>query len=447
MRVLYISGSIGLGHADRDLAIARELRRLDPEIEIDWLAGAPARDRIAEAGETLLPDCRLLDETAQAERVSDGFGFNVLGAIARSRGNPLEHLLAYRINRAWSGGRTSRASAADLTLFVGEPDDIPDRRFGLGLPNRRDHARHRYRFVGYVLRFDPADYADKQAVRRAHGYDDRPLIVAAIGGTAVGAGLLRLCADAHPHVAERVPDARMVLVCGRRCDPGQVHAPPGVEPLGYVPNLYGHLAACDAAIVQAGGTTTLELTALRRPFAYFPLANHFEQQLVAARIERHGAGHRLDFAQTTPTDVARTIVKLLGERVRWPPIRTDGAQRAARLIAALGQGAARMAQLAPPSPDMTTSPPWTAAYSSRAPLAANASGCAPTEPACSNSRPPSLERDTCPSPSTTQSASSAVRTGLRSTCSSRRRWSSSKASSTTAARSPARRPTSSASRR
>jgi predicted glycosyltransferase len=51
-RVLYISGSIDLGHARRDLAIARELRRLDPEVEIMWLAGDPARHLIAEAGET-----------------------------------------------------------------------------------------------------------------------------------------------------------------------------------------------------------------------------------------------------------------------------------------------------------------------------------------------------------------------------------------------------------
>jgi hypothetical protein len=51
-RVLYISGSIGLRHARRDLAIAREPRRLDPEVEIMWLAGKPARHLIAEAGET-----------------------------------------------------------------------------------------------------------------------------------------------------------------------------------------------------------------------------------------------------------------------------------------------------------------------------------------------------------------------------------------------------------
>jgi hypothetical protein len=48
-RVLYVSDSIGLGHAARDLAIARELRHQDPGIEIVWLAGDPARRLIADA--------------------------------------------------------------------------------------------------------------------------------------------------------------------------------------------------------------------------------------------------------------------------------------------------------------------------------------------------------------------------------------------------------------
>ena len=37
-RALYISSPIGLGHARRDVAIARELRRLHPDLGIDWLA-------------------------------------------------------------------------------------------------------------------------------------------------------------------------------------------------------------------------------------------------------------------------------------------------------------------------------------------------------------------------------------------------------------------------
>jgi predicted glycosyltransferase len=37
-RALYISSPIGLGHAQRDVAIAGELRTLHPDLEIDWLA-------------------------------------------------------------------------------------------------------------------------------------------------------------------------------------------------------------------------------------------------------------------------------------------------------------------------------------------------------------------------------------------------------------------------
>ena len=40
-RALYISSRIGLGHAQRDVAIAGELRKLHPDLEIDWLAQHP----------------------------------------------------------------------------------------------------------------------------------------------------------------------------------------------------------------------------------------------------------------------------------------------------------------------------------------------------------------------------------------------------------------------
>lgn len=54
-KILFISSSIGLGHAARDLAIANEIRKCNPDVEISWLAGDPARRIIEEAGESLLP--------------------------------------------------------------------------------------------------------------------------------------------------------------------------------------------------------------------------------------------------------------------------------------------------------------------------------------------------------------------------------------------------------
>jgi pimeloyl-ACP methyl ester carboxylesterase len=40
-RALYVSSPIGLGHAQRDVAIARQLRSLHPDLQIDWLAQDP----------------------------------------------------------------------------------------------------------------------------------------------------------------------------------------------------------------------------------------------------------------------------------------------------------------------------------------------------------------------------------------------------------------------
>ena len=391
-RVLFISGSMGLGHAGRDLAIAAALRDANPAVRISWLAGDPARRMIAGAGETLLPETQAYgNETAVAEDISAGFSLNitrfawsaqraweqnmatflevtqrysfdlVVGdetyetagtfrkhpdlkripfaliydfvGLERASLNPQEWIRVRRANRSWCGGRRGAPPVEDLVLMIGEPADVPDRRFGFLLPNRRQYALRHYAFVGYIVDFDPAALADRSALRAALGYDDRPLIVCSIGGSAVGRELLELCAAAYPAIAKRAGEVRMVLVTGPRLDPETIRVPHGVEVRGYVPRLFEHFAASDLAIVQGGGTTTLELTALRRPFVYFPLEGQFEQEgVVADRLARHGAGERLRYPKTTPERLAETAIRLLGSEPTWPPVPTDGARRSAELI-------------------------------------------------------------------------------------------------------------------
>jgi pimeloyl-ACP methyl ester carboxylesterase len=54
-RALYISSPIGLGHAQRDVAIADELRKLHPDLEIDWLAQHPVTKVLEAQGERIHP--------------------------------------------------------------------------------------------------------------------------------------------------------------------------------------------------------------------------------------------------------------------------------------------------------------------------------------------------------------------------------------------------------
>jgi UDP-N-acetylglucosamine:LPS N-acetylglucosamine transferase len=104
----------------------------------------------------------------------------------------------------------------------------------------------------------------------------------------------------------------------------------------FVPNLDCHLAACDLALVQGGLTTCMELAAAGTPFLYFPLKNHFEQNFhVAHRLDRYAAGHRLEFAASTPEMIADAMLAELQATVRFKPVEAHGAERAARMLAEL----------------------------------------------------------------------------------------------------------------
>ena len=67
-RVLWLSSPIGLGHIQRDIAMARALRALHPDVTVDFLAADPARRAVEAAGERLHPATDLLlNESAHFE--------------------------------------------------------------------------------------------------------------------------------------------------------------------------------------------------------------------------------------------------------------------------------------------------------------------------------------------------------------------------------------------
>jgi UDP:flavonoid glycosyltransferase YjiC (YdhE family) len=80
----------------------------------------------------------------------------------------------------------------------------------------------------------------------------------------------------------------------------------------------------------------MELTAHRRPFLYFPLKHHFEQNLhVRHRLERYGAGILMDYDEAPPEAIAAAIAQNIGTDVTYRGVERGGAARAAALIAEL----------------------------------------------------------------------------------------------------------------
>ena len=76
--ILFICGSVGLGHVTRDVAIADELRKANSDIEISWLAAPPARDYLLEKKEKLLQEAYSYPEETQImESISEGYKINL----------------------------------------------------------------------------------------------------------------------------------------------------------------------------------------------------------------------------------------------------------------------------------------------------------------------------------------------------------------------------------
>jgi predicted glycosyltransferase len=254
-------------------------------------------------------------------------------------GGERERLLTTDYNAEMIEHIDQHPQVRDRAIFVGEPDDIIPGRFGPGLPAIRAWTEQHFSFPGYITGFDPAAFADRGALRAELGYrpEERVCLVT-VGGSGVGASLLARVAASFAEAKRIVPQLRMIAVTGPRIDP---HALPGPGPDGlevrpYVHDLYKHLAACDFAIVQGGLTTAMELTANRRPFIYFPLTHHFEQNFhVRHRLERYRAGRPMDFDGSPPEAIAQAIADEIGRSLDYRPVTADGAARAAALIAEL----------------------------------------------------------------------------------------------------------------
>jgi hypothetical protein len=141
--------------------------------------------------------------------------------------NPLEKIGIYFLNLIWSQDYRVLSRSKRIGLFIGEEEDVPDNRFGFLLPNRREYAMRHYKFLGYIILFNPNEYADQARLRPQLGYGEEPIVICSVGGTTIGRKLLELCSQAYSLVKEKIPDLRMVLVCGPRLSPEDFEVPVG----------------------------------------------------------------------------------------------------------------------------------------------------------------------------------------------------------------------------
>jgi hypothetical protein len=231
LRALYLSSPIGLGHAQRDLAIASQLRDLRPDVDIVWLAQHPVTAVLEAAGEQVhaassllasesghvegeagdhdlhcFQPLRRMDEILIANFMvfadlcsDEHFGLVIadeawdvdhflhenpepkrsalcwltdfIGFLPMPDGGEREALVAADYNAEMVEHVARFARLRDRWVFVGNPEDIVDAPPGPDLPYIRDWTAAHFDFWGYVTGFDPViDEAQRLELRRELGY-------------------------------------------------------------------------------------------------------------------------------------------------------------------------------------------------------------------------------------------------------------------------------------
>ena len=395
-RALFVSSPIGLGHVQRDLAIARKLREIDPGLSIEWFTVDPAVRYLQQEGERVHPaTSELANESRHFEAMA---GEHDLSAFLALRS--MDEIMTYNFmifndvvesedfdivigDEAWDVDYhyhenpelkrqpfvfltdfvgflpvegTERESflcadrnaddiehvarfpyIRDSAIFVGNPDDVVEDTFGPGLPAIRTWTDQNFRYCGYALPFEVESLLDTEAVRCRLGYDvNEKLVIVSVGGTAVGHHLLHKIAGAFPAMKRSIPNLHMVVVTGPRLGGEGYPSDPGLEVRPYIHKLYEHLACCDLAMVQGGLATCMELVSLGKPFISFPLQRHFEREQihVRRRLQNYGVNCFMDYDAVSSDDVAVQALALMDRPLTYAPVETDGAARAAEMIAA-----------------------------------------------------------------------------------------------------------------
>ena len=228
-RALFVSSAIGLGHVQRDLAIAREMRALQPDLEIDWFTVHPASAYLEREGERLHPitqrlanesrhfesqagehdlqaffALRTMDEVmarnfldlrrsaARSEHYDIVIGdeawevdyhyhenpelkrqpfvflTDFVGCLPMEEGNQREAFLCADRNADDIEHVARYPWIRDRAIFIGNPEDVPELPFGPGLPMIRDWTRRNFTFTRLCAAVRSARrWPTRSALRRA----------------------------------------------------------------------------------------------------------------------------------------------------------------------------------------------------------------------------------------------------------------------------------------
>ncbi len=368
-KVLFFTSPIGLGHATRDIAIAKKLKHIVKD-EILFISGGAAYDLISKEGFQALNLYRPPPFTVDSGKLRNSFVWLMKYIIYYKRSKKIaEEVMSKDVHKyplivsdedfaSIAVSQNTILSKSILIYDMVEPtasrhgitsnyynnnfeNNVGETHFASGflhifekkmnrsmrnlinkcdkviIPDFGDNSANLV-FVGPIVR---EVKSDRKSLRNNLGFTRKTILVCA-GGTDAGRHLIQKSLEAYGNLKKRL-DVDLILVPGPNLE---LNDSDDFYNLGFVDNLHEYIYASDLVISLAGRSTIDESTVYGTPGIFIPIKNHFEQEQNAIRL-----GYKYE-------DISKLeslIEEKLGMNHQNPILDSRGAEVTAKIISEL----------------------------------------------------------------------------------------------------------------
>lgn len=322
MRILITSFGVGIGHASRDLALARKLRQAGHEVIFASFGSGynylkmnrqetydmPTMNFQADEGEinikdtvkeskdipyvfikTMYKEARIIRQIKPDVIIADS---TYTSPITAKFLNIPCFIITNDLTFGFSDSTESMSIKyfeKSIRKFIKEITRgckkilIPDIAGMVELPSKLEGKTE---YIGPLLHKNPDEIESKTTLRKKYNFnDDDVIILLTVGGSEFGEVLIKNICD----ISKDINCDRIIIFTGLeiKTEDFNINDTDKIIIKDFTPYLVDWMQISDLTIALAGHTTSMELISIKKPNILIPLKNHIEQQKNIENMEKY----------------------------------------------------------------------------------------------------------------------------------------------------------------
>lgn len=322
MKILITSFGVGIGHASRDLALARKLRQAGHEVIFASFGSGynylkmnrqetydmPTMNFQADEGEinikdtvkeskdipyvfikTMYKEARIIRQIKPDVIIADS---TYTSPITAKFLNIPCFIITNDLTFGFSDSTESMSIKyfeKSIRKFIKEITRgckkilIPDIAGMVELPSKLEGKTE---YIGPLLHKNPDEIESKTTLRKKYNFnDDDVIILLTVGGSEFGEVLIKNICD----ISKDINCDRIIIFTGLeiKTEDFNINDTDKIIIKDFTPYLVDWMQISDLTIALAGHTTSMELISIKKPNILIPLKNHVEQQKNIENMEKY----------------------------------------------------------------------------------------------------------------------------------------------------------------